>query len=202
MILAMRDRLNTSARALPEWPIYLIGLVPAVWLIWQGVTGGLGVDPVKVMEHQLGEWGLQFLLATLCITPLLRYARINLCKFRRPLGLLGFTYVSLHFLVWLLLDLQLRWAEIGTDLVKRPYIVVGFVAFILLVPLALTSWKGAIRRMGSLNWNRLHMLSYVVVILGGVHFVMQEKVWTAESLIYLGLAVVLVGMRFLWLRRF
>ena len=135
------------------------------------------------------------------MTPLLRYGRINLLKFRKALGLIGFSYLVLHFLVWLLLDLQLRWGEIGTDLVKRPYIVVGFIAFLALIPLAATSYKRAVSALGAQNWQRIHRLVYPAVILGGVHYVMQEKVWTFESLAYLAAAVLLVGMRFLWIRR-
>ena len=153
------------------------------------------------MEHRAGLWSLQLLLASLCVTPLLRYARVNLIKFRKVLGLLAFSYLVMHFLVWMLLDLQLRWGEIGRDLVKRPYIVVGFVGFLLLAPLAATSWQGAMKRMGMQSWQRLHRLVYVAVVLGAVHFVMQAKVWTFEVMAYLVLALVLVGVRALWIRK-
>lgn len=188
-------------RRVPIWPFYVAGILPGVWLFYAGITGALGVDPVKVMEHRAGLWGLQFLMASLFVTPLCRYARINLIRYRKVLGLLGFGYVSLHFLIWLLLDLQLRWGEIGTDLVKRPYIVVGFVAFLALVPLAATSWQGAIKRLGAQTWGRLHRLVYLVVILGAVHFVMQSKVWTTEVIVYLTVSLCLVAMRGLWIRR-
>lgn len=196
----MRSEISQYARRIPEWVVFVVGLVPLAWLIWLIVGGKLGFDPVKSLEHELGIIGLQFLLASLCITPLLRFARINLCKFRRPLGLLGFTYIVLHFLTWMILDLSLRWSQIGADLVKRPYIVVGFIALVLLVPLALTSWRGAMRRLGQMTWCRLHRLSYVAVILGAIHFVMQEKVWTAESVIYLTITLLLVASRFIWIR--
>ena len=186
---------------MPTWIVYVLGVLPGVWLIWAGVTGRLGVDPVKAMEHRAGLWSLQFLLASLCVTPLMRFARINLVKFRKPLGLLAFGYLVLHFLIWMVLDLGLRWSEIGADLVKRPYIVVGFVGFVLLVPLAATSWQGAMRRMGATAWNRLHRLVYVAVLLGAVHFVMQSKVWTLEIALYLAAAVGLVALRLTWIRR-
>ncbi len=153
------------------------------------------------MEHRAGLWSLQLLLASLCVTPLMRFARINLIKFRKPLGLLAFGYLVLHFLIWLVLDMALRWDEIARDLVKRPYIVVGFAAFVILVPVAATSWQGAIRRMGQVAWQRLHRLVYLAVLLGAVHFVMQEKVWTVEAIAYLIGTTLLVGMRFLWVRR-
>lgn len=188
-------------RRVPTWPVYVLGTLPAIWLIWAGLTGRLGVDPVKVMEHRAGLWALQFLIASLCITPLLRYGRINLLKFRKALGLLAFGYLVLHLLIWVLLDLQLRWGQIGADLVKRPYIVVGFVGFLTLIPLAATSWQGAVKRMGTQAWQRLHRLVYVAVILGAVHFAMQEKVWTLEIIAYLVIATGLVAARVLWVRR-
>lgn len=188
-------RITGVARKVPTWPVYILGCVPPAWLLYQGINGALGPDPTKVIEHQLGIWALQLLLAGLCITPLMRLARINLLKFRRSIGLLAFLYIALHLLTWLVLDIQLRWGEIWADILKRPYITVGMAAFVLSVPLALTSWNGAVRRMGAAAWCKLHKLTYVIVLLGAVHFVMQEKVWTFESLIYLTLAVLLVGYR-------
>lgn len=193
-------RISGVARKVPTWPLYILGVVPVVWLFYQGINGDLGVDPTKRIEHQLGIWALQLLLASLCVTPLMRYARINLLKFRRAIGLLAFFYILAHLLTWLLLDIQLRWGEIWTDIVKRPYITIGMAAFVLALPLALTSWNGALRRMGGAAWQRLHRLAYVIVLLGAIHFVMQEKVWTFESLLYLLCAVILVAMRLAWLR--
>ena len=188
-------RISGGVRRVPTWPVYLLGLLPPAWLLYQGITGGLGVDPVKVMEHQLGIWALQLLLAGLCITPLMRFARLNLLKFRRAVGLLAFLYILFHLVVWLVLDIQLRWGEIWADIVKRPYITVGMAAFVLAIPLVATSWNGAVRRLGAATWGKLHQLTYIVVLLGAVHFIMQEKVWTIESLLYLGLGIGLVGLR-------
>ncbi len=193
-------RISGVVRKLPTWPVYLAGMVPGGWLIWRALTNQLGMDPVKTLEHELGLLSLQFLLASLCVTPLLRFARINLLKFRKALGLLAFGYLVLHFLVWLFLDLQMRWSTIGAEIVKRPYLTIGFAAFVLLLPVAATSWQGAVKSMGALAWQRLHRLVYVAVLLGAVHFVMQEKVWSLESLLYLAAATLLVGMRFLWVR--
>ena len=194
-------RVSSVARKVPTWPVYLAGMVPGAWLIWQSVFGGRYIDPVRALETQLGLYSLQFLLASLTITPLLRFARINMLKFRKVLGLLAFGYLTLHFLTWLFLDLQFRWGQIGADLVKRPYITVGFVALLILVPLAATSWQGAIRKMGAQTWARLHRLVYVAVLLGAVHFIMQEKVWTLQSIVYLIIAILLVGIRLAWIRR-
>ncbi|WP_370253444.1 protein-methionine-sulfoxide reductase heme-binding subunit MsrQ [Nioella sp.] len=195
----MIDRVNQALRRLPEWPLYPLGLVPAGWLLWLGLNGGLGVEPIEALEHELGVIALQFLIATLLVTPLRRYAGLNLLRFRRAFGLLGFTYVCLHLLTWLALDMSFLWAQIAGDIVERPYITIGMAAFLMLVPLAATSTKSAIRRMGP-RWHRLHRLSYLAVVLGGLHFVMQEKVWSVQSLVYLGLAIGVVALRWLWLR--
>ncbi|CTQ32442.1 protein-methionine-sulfoxide reductase heme-binding subunit MsrQ [Jannaschia rubra] len=200
-VAAFGPAVTGVARKVPAWPVYLIGMMPGAWLLYRAVAGQLGFDPVKTLELELGLLSLQFLLASLTISPLLRFFRINLLKFRKVLGLLAFGYIALHFLVWLTLDLQLRWTMIGAEIAKRPYLTVGFAAFVLLIPLAATSWQGAIRRLGAKAWGRLHRLVYVAVLLGGVHFVMQEKVWTVESLTYLGAAILLVGARFAWIRR-
>lgn len=191
-------RITGTARKVPSWVVYLGGAMLIGWQIWRGVTA---IDPVEVLERGLGLLSLQFLLGSLAVTPLMRFGRINLIKFRKALGLLAFAALVLHFIVWLVLDLQLRWGLIGAEIVKRPYLTVGFVAFLALVPLAATSWQGAVRRMGAQAWGRLHRLVYPAILLGGVHFVMQEKVWSLESLLYLAAALILVGMRFLWIRR-
>ncbi|MBM2575850.1 sulfoxide reductase heme-binding subunit YedZ [Jannaschia sp. Os4] len=208
MVAAVAQRWGPAisgwARKVPTWVVYLAGTAWAAWIFVSAlITPDMTVqaDPAKYLEHRYGIVSLQLLLAGLCVTPLLRFARINLIKFRRALGLLAFLFLALHFLVWLVLDMALRWSEIGADLVKRPYIVVGFVAFLLLIPLAVTSWNRAMKAMSSVAWQRLHRLVYVAVVLGAVHFVMQEKVWTTESLIYLALAVGLVGLRATWIRR-
>lgn len=197
---ALGPGLSGLARKVPTWPVYVAGSVPGVWLVWNAVMGAY-IDPVKVLEHELGLLSLQFLLASLAVTPLMRFARVNLLKFRKALGLLAFGYLCLHFLTWLTLDLQLRWGMIGADIVKRPYITVGFAAFLLLIPLAATSWQGAIRRMGAKAWGRLHRLVYVAMLLGAVHFIMQEKVWTPESVAYLVASIALVGLRLTWIRK-
>jgi methionine sulfoxide reductase heme-binding subunit len=190
----MRDRINATAKKLPTALLYIGGAIPALWLLLGAVQNSLGPDPVKALEHGLGLWALRFLLASLCITPLMR-AGIRLLKFRRALALLGFAYTTLHFATWIALDMGLRWGQIIEDLTKRPYIMLGFASLLLMVPLAATSWNGAIRRMGAQAWNRLHRLAYPAILAAVVHFVMVGKVWTGESLIYLGLTAVLLILR-------
>ncbi len=192
----MLNSFNGYARRLPTWVVYLGGALPFAVLVYGAFFGGLGADPVKALELNLGVWGLRFLIASLAITPLMSYGA-RLVKFRRSLGLLGFFYILLHFATWMALDLGLRWGQIGSELVKRPFIIVGFGAFLLLSPLALTSWNGAIRRLGAETWKKVHKLAYPAILAGGVHYVMIGKVYRAETLIYLAIIVVLLGMRLL-----
>jgi sulfoxide reductase heme-binding subunit YedZ len=188
------DWLNTQARRVPTWVIYGLGLVPLGVLVWGAVFGGLGPDPVKAIERGLGERGLQFLLASLAITPLRRLG-LNLLRFRRALGLLSFLYVSLHLLAWVWLDMGLRWSEMLADLTKRPFVILGMIGFLVMIPLAATSWNGAIRRMGPVAWGRLHKLAYVAILAAAVHLALLSKVWTTEVLVYLGLALGLLALR-------
>lgn len=193
--------INGALRRLPTWPVWVLGFVPAAWLTWQLFTGGLGVDPVAAYERELGLLGLQFLLASLCVTPLQRLAGINLIRFRRALGVIAFVHVLLHLLVWVVLDKQFWWAEMGRDLLERPFITVGMLAFALMVPLAATSTDGAIRRMGAAAWRRLHRLAWPAAILGAAHYLLVVKSWPIEPILYLAAAVGLVALRLGWARR-
>ena len=192
---ALAQTINTRLRPLPDWPLYGLAVLPPAWLLWQGLTGGLGPDPVKAMEHQMGLWGLQVLIASLAVTPVRRFTGVSLLKFRRALGLIGFAYILLHLMVWLALDFQFFWGEIWADIVKRPYITVGMAGFALLIPLAATSWTGAIRRMGGAAWQRLHRLAYPAILLGGVHYLWLVKGWQAEPILYLAGIVGLLLLR-------
>lgn len=188
------DRVNAAARRVPTWVVYCLGLVPLAYLVWGAVADTLGADPVKAIEHALGERGLQFLLASLAITPLRRVG-LNLIRFRRALGLLAFMYVALHLTAWVWLDMGLRWTEMAADLTKRPYIIIGMVGFLVMLPLAATSWNGAIRRMGAAAWGRLHRLAYVAILAGVLHLALLVKVWTVETLVYVALALGLLAVR-------
>jgi sulfoxide reductase heme-binding subunit YedZ len=188
------DWINTQARRVPTWVVYGLGLVPLAFLVWGAIFGGLGPDPVKAIERGLGERGLQFLLASLAITPL-RRAGLNLIRFRRALGLLSFLYIALHLTAWVWLDMGLRWTEMLADLTKRPFVILGMVGFLVMIPLAATSYNGAIRRMGAAAWGRLHRLAYVAILAGAAHLALLSKVWTGEVLVYVGLAVGLLAVR-------
>ena len=188
------DRVNALARRVPTWVVYGLGALPFLWLVWLTLQGHLGADPVKTVERTLGTRGLQFLLASLAITPLRRLG-LNLIRFRRALGLLAFGYIALHLTAWVWLDMGLRWAEVPADLWKRPYIIIGMVGFLTLLPLALTSSNLAIRRMGPKAWGQLHRLAYVAVLAGALHLLLLVKVWTLDELTYAALAVGVLGVR-------
>ena len=186
-------RLNDLLRRLPNWAVYLLGALPAPWLFYQGMTGGLGVEPIEALEHEFGELALQLLILGLAISPLRRFAGLNLMKFRRAIGVLTFSYVALHLLIWLLLDVQIP-SQIWADIIKRPYITVGMAAFVLLLPLAITSNNWAVRRLGP-RWRKLHRLVYPAAILGALHYVMLAKGFQIEPLVYLAIILGLLVMR-------
>lgn len=187
--------INARLRRIPTWPVYVAGLVPFAWIVWLVFTNGLGVDPVKTLEHRVGKIALQFLIAGLCVTPLRRWTGVSLLRFRRALGVLAFVHVAIHLLVWLVLDIQLRWAEIGADILKRPYITIGFTGFVLMLPLIATSNNWAVRRLGAAAWQRLHKLTYAVALAGATHYLWLVKSWPPETLIYFFVVVALVALR-------
>jgi len=151
--------------------VFALCLVPALLLVWKGFTGGLGANPIEYITHATGDWILRFLCITLSVTPLRKILGLpELIRFRRMLGLFAFFYACLHFLIWFVLDKFFDWGEIAKDVVKRPFITAGFTAFVLLIPLAVTSTKGWIRRMGGKRWQMLHRLIYVSGIAGVVHY--------------------------------
>lgn len=191
--MSITDRINGFARRVPTWAVYILYLLPVPWLLYLAQTGGLGREPIKALEHELGEIALQLLIIGLTITPLRRFFGVNLLKFRRTFGLLAFTYVVLHLLVWLVLDVGIL-SQIWNDILKRPYITIGMLALVLMVPLAITSNNWSARRLGP-AWRKLHRLTYAAVVLGAVHFIMVKKVWELEPLVYLGVILCLLALR-------
>jgi len=152
-------------------PVFTLCLVPALLLGWKAFTGDLSANPIEFITHWTGDWTIRFLCITLSITPLRKILGLaELIRFRRMLGLFGFFYACLHFLTWFVLDKFFDWGEILKDVVKRPFITAGFTAFVLLIPLAVTSTTAWIRRLGGKRWQRLHRLIYVSAIAGVVHY--------------------------------
>ncbi len=195
----LSQTISRATRKVPAWPLYFLSVIPPVWFFFLGMTGGLGVEPIKALEHELGELGLQVLILVLAITPLRMATGINLIKYRRALGLIAFFYIALHLLVWLILDVQIV-SQIFKDIVKRPYITIGMAAFVLMIPLAATSNNWSIRKLGP-AWRKLHKLTYVVAVLGSVHFVMLVKGWQVEPLVYLGIILGLLALRLPQIKR-
>lgn len=194
------ERINSLLRRLPTAVVWAGAMIPFVWLVWAAATNRLGADPVKAIELHLGLWGLQFLIASLCITPL-RKTGLNLLRFRRALGVMAFFYIAMHFLAWVVLDMGLRWEEILRDLYKRPYIILGMVGLLAMIPLAVTSTNAAIRRLGAARWRRLHRLAYVAAAAGALHFVILVKGWPLEPMLYAAAVAAVLLLRLRWPRR-
>lgn len=186
---------NDSLRRLPVWAIWMGGLVPLALLLGDIATGGLGIDPVRDIEHRLGRTALYFLVASLAVTPLLRLTGLSLMRFRRALGLLCFAYAVLHVLAWLSMDMGFLWAQMGKDIIKRPYLLFGMLALLLLLPLAVTSNNLSIRRLGALAWRRLHRLVYVAAPLVTLHWMWALKTFPVTPLSWLAVILVLLGVR-------
>lgn len=193
--MSVVDQINSAARKVPTWPLYILCLLPVPWLLYLAQTGALGREPIKELEHELGLIALQFLIAGLTITPLRRYLGLNLIKFRRMIGLLAFVYVALHLLVWVVLDMSLLWGQMWADIWKRPYITIGMIGFVALVPLAITSNNLSVRKMGGAAWRQLHKLTYVAVLAGGVHYLWLVKGFQLEPVLYMGAIVILLALR-------
>ncbi|WP_417628659.1 protein-methionine-sulfoxide reductase heme-binding subunit MsrQ [Pararhodobacter aggregans] len=198
--MTLAQRINRAQRVLPAWPIYLIGFGWMGWLFWLGLNGDLGPEPINALERRYGLLALQLLVATLVITPLRTWTNISLIKYRRALGLMAFAFLMGHFLVWALLDLQ-SLSRIGVEIVRRPYITIGFAAFVLLIPLAVTSNNASIRRLGAMGWRKLHKLTYPAILLGAVHFVWLVKGYPLEPFLYLGAVIALLAIRLVPKRR-
>lgn len=170
-------------------------LLPAVWLLWAAQTGGLGANPIEAITHLTGDWALRLLLLSLAVTPLRRLTGWNrIVRFRRTLGLLAFAYACLHFATYIVFDHYFDWRGIAADVARRPYVTAGFAAFVCLVPLAFTSTRGWIRRLGR-HWQRLHRLAYVAAALAVVHYYWLVKADVGAPVRYALLLAILLALR-------
>jgi len=185
--------------------VFLMCLLPLAWLLlraFEVADFGLGANPIEELLHQLGRWGLKLLLLTLLITPLRRWTGWNwLLRFRRMLGLFAFFYIVLHFLTYAILDQSLELSLIIEDVIERPYITLGMTGLLLLIPLAATSTKGMMRRLGK-RWQKLHRLVYVIAVAGVWHFYWQVKLDTLDASFYTLILAVLLGTRVYYSKRF
>lgn len=182
--------------------VFLLALVPLAWLTYGLLTGGLGVNPAETLQLETGIWTFRFLLVTLAITPIRRLTGWHrLIQFRRMLGLFAFFYATTHLLTYVVLDHYFDWRAIGDDIAKRPFITAGMAAFVLMIPLAVTSTKGWIRRLGR-RWQTLHRLIYFSALAAALHFIWKVKVAVGEPVYYAAILAVLLGFRVVWrLRR-
>lgn len=182
--------------------LFALCLAPAARLVWLALNDGLGANPIEFVIRSLGTWTLTLLLVTLAVTPLRRLTGINaLIRVRRMLGLFAFFYASLHFLAYVGLDQFFDFRQILADIVKRPYITVGFTCLVLLVPLAVTSTNAMQRRLGGKRWQRLHRLVYVIAAGGVVHYLWLVKKDITVPALYALALIVLLGLRLWWSRR-
>jgi sulfoxide reductase heme-binding subunit YedZ len=179
--------------------LFLLCLVPLARLGWDAWHNALGPNPIEAIQRGLGLWTLNFLVITLCVTPLRRYSGWAwLMRLRRMLGLYAFFYAALHFASYLWLDQFFDWNEIGRDILKRPFITVGFAAFVLLIPLAATSNRHALRRLGGRRWQALHRSIYPIAILAVIHYWWLVKRDVATPALYAIAVLALLGLRALW----
>jgi methionine sulfoxide reductase heme-binding subunit len=182
----------------PKFWVFVICLLPLARLIVLGGSGGLGANPIEFITRSIGTWTLVGLMVTLAVTPLRRLTgRADLIRYRRMLGLFTFFYACLHFVTYIWLDQFFDPAAIAKDIVKRPFITIGFSAFVLLLPLAATSTHAMMRRLGR-RWQQLHRLVYVIALLGVIHYLWLVKKDMTEPLIYGGVLVLLLAMRLPW----
>jgi methionine sulfoxide reductase heme-binding subunit len=175
--------------------VFLLCLVPLFLLIWGALTGNLGANQIETITHTTGDWILRFLILTLCVTPIRRLTGWNQAiRFRRMLGLFAFFYACIHFSIYCLSIANLNLSDIGVDIAKRPYVTVGFTGFVLMIPLAITSTKKMITRLGGRRWQMLHRLIYVSAIAGVLHYLWLVKLDTKYPLRY----AVVVGVLLLF----
>lgn len=183
--------------------VFVLCLLPVALLVWRGFHNNLSADPITFITHRTGDWTLRFLVITLAITPLRKILhQPQLIRFRRMFGLFAFFYACLHFGTWIGLDKGFDWTEMWKDVVKRRFITVGFTAFVLMIPLALTSTAGMIRRLGGKRWQMLHRLIYASAVLGVIHYYWLVKSDVRKPLVYAFLVAILLAWRLgSWIER-
>ena len=175
--------------------IFFLALIPFIWLLLKVFQNDLGPDPAQALSIETGEWTLRFLLLTLAITPFRQIFRMaEIARLRRMIGLFTFFYASIHFLSWMAFILGFRWLAIAEELVERPYITVGFLAYVILFLLGVTSTNSMVRRLGK-NWKRLHKFVYAASILAIVHLLWILRTDVTEAVIYGVLLAILLGYR-------
>ena len=188
------SRVQLIIRAKPL--LFFVSLIPFGLLVWGGFRDELGANPVETITHQTGLWGLRFLLITLAVTPLIRFSGWKeLRRLRRMLGLYSFFYALLHFLTYAWLDHGFDLGDILEDVLKRPYITLGFSAFLMLIPLAATSTNGMMKRLGGKRWQKLHRIIYPCAIAVVLHYLWLVKADNSDPMVYLIILILLLTLR-------
>lgn len=190
------EPINQFARKVPVWVLYVLLILPIPYLFYAATQGWMGPEPINRLEREIGQLSLKLIIAGLAITPLRKYLKLNLLKFRRAIGVMAFAYVAVHLGIWVLLDMSLRFEQMWSDILKRPYITIGMAAFLLMIPLAVTSNNLSLRKLGAAAWRKLHKLVYLIAVLGGVHYIMVQKVWEVEPMLYLAVILGLLATRY------
>ncbi|MGJ8588514.1 MAG: protein-methionine-sulfoxide reductase heme-binding subunit MsrQ [Yoonia sp.] len=200
--MAFAQPINAALRRLPAGAIYIVSAIYAGWEFWRALNqlGPYLVEPINVLERAYGEIALILMVVGLTVTPLRKWTGLNLLKFRRAIGVSAFFFVLAHFLVFAVLDVQ-SVSRVWEEVVKRPYVTVGMVSFLMLIPLALTSNNLSLRKLGAASWRKLHKLTYPAAVLGALHYLWLVKGFQIEPIIYLMVILALVATRYLTLER-
>lgn len=184
---------------------WLLCSLPLVWMVWAALTSNLGGNPVETLEHETGRWALNFVVLSLAVTPIRTLLGLNaIASLRRTFGLFGFAYAFLHVLIYAVLDRGLLWSELLIDLTKRPYIILGTLAFLIALVLAATSPKFAVRKLGGLRWRRVHRLAYCLGPVAVAHFLWLKSgknLWEQPALYAAVVAALLIWRVFHWLNK-
>jgi sulfoxide reductase heme-binding subunit YedZ len=196
----MLSFLNQPLRRVLPWTIYVASAAWCAGLFYLAAAGRMGPEPIKALEHAYGIYALKLIVAILLITPLRKWTGLNLLRFRRAIGVSAFFVVVAHFAVWAILDVQ-TFARVWADIVKRPYVTIGMASLVLMLPLAITSNDRSLRKLGAAAWRKLHLLTYPVAVLAGLHFVWLVKGFQIRPLLYLVVIVGLLALRLKWKRR-
>lgn len=198
--MTVANTINGALRKIPAWPIYWIVAAWTGWMFYLAATGkGGGPEPINWLEREYGELGLKLLIAGLLVTPVRTWTGINLIKFRRAIGVTTCFLILVHFLVWAVLDVQ-TFERVWMEVMKRKYVTVGMAAFVLMIPLAITSNNRSMRKMGPLVWRKLHKLTYPVAVLAGIHYLWLVKGFQIKPIVYMAVILGLLAVRFKWAR--
>lgn len=189
--------INTALRKVPAWAIYIVCAGYVGWEFWQALNqnGRYLVEPINELEREYGETALKLMVVGLMITPLRKFVGLNLLKFRRAIGVSAFFLVLAHFIVFAALDVQ-SLGRVVEEVIKRPYVTVGTLSFLMMIPLAVTSNNASVRKLGAATWRGLHKLTYPAAVLGAVHYLWLAKGFQIEPLVYLVIIGGLIATRY------